>query len=382
MRNIIIVLIVTLLLSSCGAKRVTKKEITTNYTNITFTPKESEQLLSESFTLSVEPIGAKDLNLEVAETIMRDGGYEKRYSTSTDLFEDINKLSRSQRRKIENYLKTVEFIGKLYEENHFDQYVQNALLEKTHNEYLLGEPFGYNGTEKYQNSGEDSYYSAYYEDFNPYRLNNRYLSIFRLKFINTGSEINEVNIDNFQITNNLEQLYPFKIEYFENNEEVDSEKMKFIYRMNMPDNLVVTPSQSVVKYISTPAINPMSNDITISYIKDNSVINYPFELHAERVVDKISLSIYYLNYNKRVYGPADFIAYVVDLGDKSVFPLRSNVIHLNEEEAMSPITVYMILIPVSGKKEFHKTVITPSDYKSKSNDIKFGKSKKDYNELY
>lgn len=368
MRKIIVLSLMTLFVVSCATQKIVKKEVTTSYTNVVFTPQETTKELDKSFTLSIEPIDAKELNKEVFETLIRDGSYEKRIATSFDFYEKNENLSRSQRKLLEKTKQLFEYINNLATKGEINQYVQSNFLEKVYYSYLQEETYGYDGSEIMSMSD-----NSHHSHLNPYKINDRYLSLFRFTFNNNGKEINSVDINSFQISDNVELLYPFKNEYFEKAWENDAEKMKYIYRMNMPEKLTVTPSQSVVKYISTPAINPESKNITVSYIKDKIVVNYPFELNFKTIEGKEVFSLYTFIVNTvsdKIYTNPDIAYFVVDFGKNHIIPLKSNSVYILDKNANDPITLHTLIIPSKNTKFKHiVTQITPSDLAKKRNTI-------------
>ncbi|MGI6572398.1 MAG: hypothetical protein ACOX19_03020 [Fermentimonas sp.] len=345
MKKITAFAFILLLLTSCGTKKIINKEVRTNYTNVTFSPKIDDKVLGESFNLSIEPVDAKGINKEVIETVMRDGGYEKRFTTSVEFYVKDKKLTKYQQRLLNKTQKAFDFINNMADKRQISQYVQSALLEKVYYCYFLEKDYGYDGSELELASGD-----FFATDLNPYKINDRYLSLFRFTFNNNGKEIQDVEIENFQISDNNEQLYPFKNEYFEKIWENDAEKMKYIYRMNMPNKLTVTPSQKVIKYISTPAINPSSKNITVSYIKDNVVINYPFELKVETIENTMIYSLFDVSLKSKKIKQEDLALYVVDLGNNDVFPLKSNKVYLLNKDINRTIKIHTFIIPYRGNK--------------------------------
>ena len=347
-------------LFSCGSSKVLKKEIIGNYTNLIFIPQYIDRSLAEDLSLRIEPIDAKELNFEIYETMMRDGGYEK-HLYSSNIFEE-EKLSKRQKNTLKKYKKIEKYINDILNEGRINQQVAFLFKERAISS-LFGSEFGnpgFDGSEIHTSLGNNRY-----SELNPYRINSNYLSLFRFHFDNKSNNIQSIDIENFQVSDNKELLYPFKNEYFEKNWEDDSEKMKYIYRMNMPDKLTLTPSQQTLKYISIPAINPNSKEINVSFISGNEVVTYPFKLNIETISEKIVYTLYNLKLDKKWGRSVDVQEYLflVETEDNDLFPLRENKVYVNEIDKNKPIKIHILYIPLSGEKyDYMQLTVTPSRF--------------------
>lgn len=361
MRKIVIISALTWLLLSCGSNKLIQKEITGNYTNVIFTPKEINKSLPNNLSLTIEPIDAKTLNQEIFETMMRDGGYEKQLYSS-DIFVE-QKLTKNERRILERYKVVEKYINDLLSESKINQQVAVLFKERIINSLFgteIGTP-GFDGSEIHSSLGNNRY-----SEFNPYRVNNNYLSLFRLHFNNKSNSILSVDLGSFQVSDNRELLYPFNNEYFDKNLKDDSEKMKYIYRMNMPDKLTITPSQQTVKYISIPAINPNSEEINVSYIIGNEVVTYSFKLNVETIKEKFVYLLYNIeikNRNRSLYGEDQQYVLLIENENNIIFPLRDNTLFINETEKSKPLTIHVLSVPYRGDKfGYGQSTIYPSEY--------------------
>ena len=339
MKKAIFLTSLSLFLFSCGTSKVVKKEIIGNYTNLIFTPQYIDKSLDRDLSLRIEPIDAKELNVEIYETMMRDGGYEKQLYSS-DIFVE-EKLSRKEKQTLKQKKKIEKYINDILNEGRINKQVAFLFKERVINS-LFGSEFGtpgFDGSEIHTSLGNNRY-----SEFNPYRINSNYLSLFRFYFDNKSNNIQSVDLENFQVSDNKELLYPFKNEYFEKNWKDDSEKMKFIYRMNMPDRLTLTPSQQTLKYISLPAINPNSKEINVSYINNNEVVTYPFKLNIETISEKIVYTLYNLELDKKWGRSLDIQQYLflVETEDNDLFPLRENKVYVNEIDKNKPIKIHIL----------------------------------------
>lgn len=92
-----------------------------------------------------------------------------------------------------------------------------------------------------------------------------------------------------------EQLYPLASEYFEVNLKGFKEKIKNSYRLNIPNELIITPGQRVNKYIAVPAINSLNNKLQVQFIRNSNVINFEFSVVQQKLKKLIILNNSNLN---------------------------------------------------------------------------------------
>lgn len=69
-RQISGLILLTVLLTSCATKRLTKTT-TYTYSNVEFSPTSSDRMIGADLTLSIEPVDAKVLNHEAYESLMK-----------------------------------------------------------------------------------------------------------------------------------------------------------------------------------------------------------------------------------------------------------------------------------------------------------------------
>jgi hypothetical protein len=353
--NRLLLIFSILILNSCAPKRL-KKTVELNYSNVIFQPSELSKKVNSNLTLNIEPIDAKKLNNEIFEASRLDGSYEKTLIQSYIYLEESRQsLTLEDKRRLEIALSIENFLNKVGSEENIPEAVVINFKEKILNSYLLGKSFGFNGSELNYFRGNERYKSL-----NPYNNNNKYLSLFKLTFKNSGNAIEEIESKNFQILNNNELLYPFKNQYFEDNLK-GQESLKFIYRMNLPDNLRVVPGQTVIKYVSIPALNTEYKNLLVNYIAKDKTIDFGYNINIETKSEvenftgfKILQSQYSGNY--RYY-------YVVKTSD-AIFPLIDNSFFINDKNLNQPITIYKLTIDShKGEHFIYKNTFVASDIK-------------------
>jgi hypothetical protein len=263
---------------------------------------------------------------------------------------EVNKsLSFEERKKLKIATSIDNFLNKTSNDNIPESVLIN-FNEKVFNTFLLGNSYGFNGTDFRENER--------YKILNPYNNNNKYLSVFKLTFKNSGNAIEEIMSKNFQILNNNELLYPFKNNYFEENLK-GQESLKFIYRMNLPDNLRIVNGQTIVKYISIPALNTEYNNLVINYIDNDKTIDFSYSVNVE-TKNEVENFLGFHIMQSRHYG--NYRYYYVIETDKTVFPLDGNSFFINVKNIGKPINIYKLIIDSHNyKHSIIKNTIIPSE---------------------
>ncbi len=270
-----LIAITMLLMHGCSSSRhIVSKTITHRHYNLSFTPEEIQKTVLGNLSISITPIDAASLNQMTFEAASLDGNYEKELATAiTNRRLELNKLSRQDRRDAENMLIAIDEIIKM----------QEAYLISSLTAYKLkmriwhGKEYGKDGTEVTSLLSQERFSDI----FNPFKVNQNFLSVFRVTLENKGSQIYRLKVSDFQIISGEELLHPLNMGFFESTLEGEQEKTQNAYRLNMPDELVLTPHQRITKYIATPAINPHNENLTIQLITELGAYNFAFIVNEE-----------------------------------------------------------------------------------------------------
>lgn len=276
----------SIIISACSTKQLTKT-VHVKTTKTQFTPQLISHNLDGKLKLTLEPIDAKNINKEVFNSTNLDGSYSKEQSFSYYQYLTDNKNLSSYERKLkETIIKVFEGIDELYNKKEINLDQSNLFKEKVYTYYILDNlNYGFDGSEV------DKVQDDFLGESNPYLSNGKYLSLYKLSFTNSDDQVKDVDIKDFQILSENELLYPFKIDYFEGiySHPKDEQKLRTIYRINMPANIRLVKNQSVSKYFSTPAINLENKKLVINYIKDNNVKDYEFQVKIDEVLKEVKL---------------------------------------------------------------------------------------------
>jgi len=333
-------LLIALMLAACSTtKPLPDKTVNQSYTNIEFTPDHISFDIETDFNLTVTPVDAATLNEITLIAANRAGDYEQEIVREYFNYDDDGSLSSSDVRYIENLIEVSNVIMSDMRSNQLPQELAHSLLERSWN----GRSVGMDGSEV--SSFTDSRHTA---NFNPFYLNNNYLSVFKLNFKNESNEVKIVQHDSFQIASGNEILYPFTMVHFEDRLKDQGSKLENAYRYNLPNNMNIAPGQSVDKFISVPAISSSTNNLTLQYFKpDNEVVQYEFSLNQIREEFETTLTNFIVSpmAHKESLAVSDFF-FSVQLENGNTFPLKSDNFYVPENSTDQ--TVKICQIQVSG----------------------------------
>ena len=328
----------------CKAPKTINKAITHEYKNLVFTPNKIQKSGFGKMEITIAPIDARSLNKESFEASGRDGNYEKELAIEIEKTQhEFETLSKSEKAFLNGRIKGIETVNKLEKDGLMAASTANDLKYRI----WYGKEFGKDGTE----ISSISDINIYPDDYNPYKINQKYLSVFKVTFENNGNQIEEISLKQFQIISGEELLFPLSIDYFENNLKNESEKIKNVYRMNMPATIIITPSQRITKYIAIPALNPRNQNLKIQLIKESAIINYDFQVNEENIIKKHNLK----NYEIVAKGLDDiqstyYYYYAVSYDNGITFATKDEYLFIDEEKKNHLLSIYIIAIQSPGSK--------------------------------
>lgn len=337
-------LLITFFFVGCGpSRKISRKTIIHDYYNITFLPEQIQKSSLGKVVATITPIDGESLNRETSEAASRDGDYEKEFVTEIEKKKsELESLSRAEKAHINGIINGVAAVTKLEKENLIPSNTAYHLKLRI----LHGDKQGQNGTEL-SNLSDVEYFA---DNFNPYKMNNKYFSVFKVTFENKGSEIEKIRLKEFQVVSGEELLYPLEAEYFEDNLKEEPEKLKNIYRMNMPQELVLTPSQRITKFVAVPAINPKNENIQVQIIKGNEIINFDFKVKEKGVTQDYLME----SYDIITSGFSDLSTYdfyyAINYKGGTSFAASTARIFVSEEKKAAPASIYVVAINKTTSK--------------------------------
>ncbi|MFH1118869.1 MAG: hypothetical protein V1775_03545 [Bacteroidota bacterium] len=321
---------------------ISKKTISHNYYNITFSPEQIQKPGLGNVEVTITPIDAASLNPETFEAASRDGNYEKELVTAIEKQRsELHGLSKAENAYFNGKINGIDAVSKLEKENLIPANTAYQLKFRI----WYGEEYGNNGTEVTSLSDIETFA----DNFNPYKINEKYLSVFKVTYENKGNEIEKFRLKELQVVSGEELLYPLGIEYFENSLKGDPEKIKNAYRMNMPEELVLTPRQRITKFIAIPAINPKNANLQIQIIKGNEILNFDFEV-KEHPSSKNYIVESYDILTSGIDDPYQYLYFAVSYQNGVSYATKGSRIFVNEEKKSTPVSIYAVAISSTNFK--------------------------------
>lgn len=329
-------LLITLTISSCSpAKSVTRKVVNQKYYDLSFSPATITKKILGNTEITVVPIDAQSLNKEMYEASNRDGNYAKEINSIMEaLNERISHAGKQQKIYLQGKINAFEYLSKLEKEGKIPANLA-LLLKRKINE----ERSGNDGTEFESLADTDVFTN---DSYNPYKSNDKYFSVFRVNFENKGTEVEKINLKEFQILSNEEQLYPLASDYFESMLRHNAETVKNAYRMNMPSELILTPGQKVTKYLAVPAINPENIKLQVQFVRDKNVVNFDYSVTRKEIDKNYTLEDYSLDYRGEGNEFQYKTFYVVSYKNNVSYALRDPKVFVSNEKKSLPASIYAI----------------------------------------
>ncbi|MBI5915168.1 MAG: hypothetical protein HY842_07300 [Bacteroidetes bacterium] len=338
---------VAVLVTACvPTRKIVNKTINHNYQNLTFTPEQVKKQSIGKVEMTITPIDAKVLNQETSDAAKRDGNYEKELSLSIEKSKrDLDEMSKEEKAFVQGRIKAVNAVSDLVKRGE----IPTAIGYDLQYRIWYGDEYGRDGTEVSSLSEIDNFP----DNFNPFKINDKFLSVFKITFENKGSEIEKFNVKDFQITSGEEQLYPLATEYFEENLKNEPEKVKNAYRMNMPMELTLTPNQKVTKYIAVPAINPSNKELQVQYIKDKSVLNFDFAVSAKVMNKSYQVESFDIR-SETFHDPSRYdYFFAINYSQGISYAAASTRVFVSEDKKVTPVSIYGIAIENNSSRKVY-----------------------------
>lgn len=323
-----------MLISSCSSPKKTTRIVNQEYINLSFNPKLITKLIGNNTELTIIPIDAKDLDEVTDQAADRDGNYHKEFISFVESWKSkINSIPKSEKSVLQGKINTFDYLLKLEKEGVISNEISRFFKRK-----VINSKSGYDGSE-IESLSEKRITSS---EYNPYKIDEKYFSVFKLTFENKGNEIDKISLKDFQLISNEEQLYPLATEYFEKNLLDNTESIKNSLRMNMPNELIITPSQKITKFIAVPAINNENSKIQVQHIIEKKVNNFDFDILKSEVKKLYNLEKYKIIYAGEVYSNSYYLYYVIEYTDNVVYSIIEDIIYVSDEKKNIPANIYGI----------------------------------------
>ena len=281
--------------SACSSTEPIRDRVVDHeYQNTTFNPEKVEKEVTPGLVVTIEPVDAGYLNEVTHRAAFRDGGYESEYvSVLRTRRTELDDLSRSERRRVENMIEVTEKVQEHLSSGVFqdEKLIQLLLYRLWH-----GSEVGNDGSEVERLTD-----NPFLPMHNPYHQDGRYLSVFKVEIKNEGDGIATFKRSNLQIMSGSELVSPLSMEHFEEVLGRSSTKIDNALRMNLPEEINIIPGTTVDKYVAIPAFDVKVDELSIHYILEESFKRFEFGVDAKyedrrynlngfRIVPKISRS--------------------------------------------------------------------------------------------
>ena len=343
MRLLLPCIFILAIFAGCSSSKIPGKTVDHRYENITFSPVEVSKKTSDGIVMTIYPMDAAMLNKITMEAARRDGKYEHEYVMQQNI-NNLSELSRKERNYIESLLELTENLNNAIEANDFDGEMGSLLLNMLWN----GRDIGFDGSETHILTSTNPAPST----FNPYRLSNEYLSVFKIDFQNTSNQMRSISNDNFQIASNRELLQPIKTAYFEENLPGASVELNNIFRMNMPETLRLSPGLPIDKYIAIPPINPGSSSLIIQYIVGDEFLNFEFDVNEVRQQKLYELAGFKIA--RTDARQMHTMIYAIRHSDGSAFALKEDVFYFDTENLDTLVEICGLGVSSSTRRSPHR----------------------------
>jgi hypothetical protein len=360
---------VILFLGCSPTKKIPKKKtlkIEEVYQKISFSPETISKEVKSGFEILVTPIDAKEMNQITFETTYYDGDYEKKQSVSTLIEQQLRQstLSKDERRRIERKKQVVDFVKEKINRGEIPKTVGDDLMWKLWNKTK--------GTDGVETSIGRGYPSL----LNPYKVNRKYLSVFQLTFKNTSSSVKRIKLKELLFNSGYEQLYPFETSYFEKFYEEEQEILRIIYRLNMPNELVVPPGETVIKYVSIPSLNPTTKGLDVKLIQDDITQSFKFSVNIEEQSQTTLLEEITFKAEDEWKLQVQRYYFVIVTPDNRIHIIKDNSLFLPQEIKSKKLNIYGIASLSTGYTFAKKENFSLNQYQSSEVELEFEEEQK------
>lgn len=338
MKNLICLSFLIILLGCSGSQRLVTTQVNQRYTNISFTPGFAQINDIDGLMISVTPIDAASINRETFEAAAQDGKYENEMARLSHERDTGTQGSKRERALMQAKLHAVEEVEKLEQTNQIPALTAYYLKMRIWN----GKEHGRDGSEITSLSINENFYDGY----NPYKINNRYLSVFKVTLENQSNEVKRIKLSDFQVLNGENLLYPLGYDYFEKNHDKNPQLIQNIYRMNMPDELVITPNQRITKYYSVPPIDANSKKLQVQLLNQSRLIAFDFEVSREEIVKNHLMEKFFISNRNST----DILYYAVSFSNGITFATKDASFFVSTENKKHPVNIYAVSIDTYNYK--------------------------------
>jgi hypothetical protein len=175
--------------------------------------------------------------------------------------------------------------------------------------------------------------------FNPYFVNEKYLSVFKLVITNQGDNKESISINSLFIQNGDEQLLPIKTKQLASYHK-DAIRPDMARRLNLPNDLVIFPGDTIVKYVAIDPISVSKGSFRLRYDLDEKFIEYEYTVAIKTRATEETKYKYTFKSDDFEYGYyINRYYFVLEMPDSSIVPLVENSIYLPKKYITKNVNV-------------------------------------------
>lgn len=286
--KILILISIPMVIWSCTSIVQTQKSIQIDeyHSELKFNPEKIVSEISSGLEMELRPIDAKSLNEITYYYNLFDGNYEIESSNAQVLIERKlreERLSVQEKIRLKKQLQIFEYLKKQVQLGELPEDASKEIMWKIWDKGKGGDGIEYSRKYEFPNN------------YNPFFIDGKYLSVFDVILRNQTSGVKRIASSQIIISSGMEQLYPLESKYYEDAFPEDQGRLDNIQRLNFPEELVIPPNGVVRKYFATQALSPTNKNLTASVIQGDSASSFKYSVsfiqdHAQKTLDMFTFA--------------------------------------------------------------------------------------------
>lgn len=364
--NVVIFVLIFLSLSVSGQKKIKKLEINeTGFEVIIKYDTTVNRLTCGGLELIITPVSGNDLNDKFNTESSLSGQFKYSYieKSAESYFLKYKKIKR-EKTDFEFY---VEGLNWLIE--------REQLTDDEYNRLYLEIFYQYTDTPK-----PSTDYLENKTQGNPYFIDGKYLSIFRIEIINNSSEFkyfdNEIVVES-GMTSLIPVTKDFLIRELERDGSINSLKSFILERYNLEENTIIPPQSKIVKYFATLPIDYRDESCKVALEGCQENLEFKIE-KSERSLDRNY--VYYAFNIQWLYGATpstkgETFVILSHVQDRNYYLDLNKELYVAESELNNVLTV-ITLSQFQNMLYFRRIKVSPSTWidfeKNKRTEIPIG----------
>lgn len=334
MKDLLLFSISLALLFSCAPQKDITKVVTEgNSERLLFVPNQSAITLNNGVIVTVKPISADSLDRYVSLLSGLSGKYNYTNISSQKVdYKLVYKAGELQDESMLNILSSVDNYcnSKNYPKNRTDKILSTII-----NAY---------------SSPEEKNKILKTINTNPFYYDNKYLSVYEIKLFNSSQKPQIVNLSDFNFVSGNECFLPFSKENFKLLSPLNN-SYSVLNRIYFPENLVIEPNDTVVKYISTHPLNYKNSFLKV-YAQ-----NKPIKFEVEYQNNKIEKVVNYYRLHLKNVTPGLFVA-AFDSYTLEYFDIEGVDVLIPENKLNTAIDIVLFRKSHGASKAFFISIAT------------------------